>query len=356
LFAIDSLGENVEIVLTQGEHGYADVLTDARVNGGELFIVAFAITTKGDEMLRILQKGIPGVARIEFVTAIPKFHQRDWCGDWGEKASKEIEEYLALLHPEALHASVTVAIVMESHAKMAISERLGYVGSANFSDASADKKEAGVLIRDADAVQQVRAKFKEAFAADIYPYKPDADSLLEAWALLGESRMILTTLTTEFEGYSDPETEEFELRPDDVDVVRSWTSKAATALEIALEVVDGDALDLGGVERPAALDHEIIRADFEALECNDLRHFVRFSRDQFVEDRVQELTAQDPENLDGASEQANQEADEELSERFARAWPVIEPILDRLKALPEALQTAMEAVRRGLDGLKRLRV
>jgi len=349
------LAKGVEIVLTEGEHGYVDVLADAQTAGGELFIVAYAITTRGDGMLDILQQGIAGVDRIEFVTAIPKFNQRDWSGHWGEAASKEIRDYLALLHPDVLHESVSVAIVMNSHAKMAISDRLAYVGSANFSDASAQKKEAGVLIRDAELAQAVRSRFKTTFVNDIYPYGPDADALLAAFALLTESREILKEFVAGIDEYRDPETDALAIGPSEVDLVQHWVSKAAPALDLMLEVVDGNDLILGGIELPVALNSELIRAEIQVLEDNSLTKFLRFSREEYVERRVQELTAYAPDELDAASEQANQEAEEELAARFEQAWLIVEPLLYRLEALPDALDTGLAGLRKGIEGLTHLR-
>jgi hypothetical protein len=139
-----------------------------------------------------------------------------------------------------------------------------------------------------------------------------------------------------------------------VDLVQSWTSKAANALGLALEVVDGDALDEAGIEQPGALNPATIRGDVEALEDDAVDEFVSFSRREYIERRVQELTEQDPEQLDAASEQANQEADEELNERFGPAWLAIEPVLGRLADLPDALQTVSVAVRQALDALEYL--
>jgi hypothetical protein len=65
-----------------------DLLSDARTNGGEVFIVAFAITLKGDRMLWLLKNGIPNVQRIEFITGIPSFHQRDWKSATWRAAAK----------------------------------------------------------------------------------------------------------------------------------------------------------------------------------------------------------------------------------------------------------------------------
>jgi len=349
------LANGVEIILTEGEHGYRDVLADAQAEGGELFIVAYAITTGGDGMLGILQQGIPGISRIEFVTAIPKFNQREWSGHWREAASKEIRDYLALLHPDVVHESVSVAIVMNSHAKMAISDRIAYVGSANFSDASAKKKEAGVLIRDPELARAVRSRFKTTFVHDIYPYGPDADSLLAAFALLTESREILRELVAGIHEYRDPETDALMISPSEVDLVQRWVSKAAPALDLMLEVVDGNDLILGGIELPGAMNSELLRADIQVLEDNSLTNFLRFSREEYVERRVQELTAHSPDDLDAASEQANQEAEEELAELFEQAWLIVEPLLDRLEALPEALDTGLVGLRKAIEGLTHLR-
>ncbi len=348
------LAENVDLLLTEDLHGYEDVLRDAEENGGELFLVAYAITLKGDRMLKLLQTGVPNVQRIEFITGIPSFHRRDWSPKWSVPAKKEIEAYFAVLDPSQLHESVSVAIVTNSHAKIAVSDRVAYVGSANFSDASAQKKEAGVVVRSPALAQEIRRSFKATFADDIYRYNPSALSLVSALQALSEARPALASVEAKLREYTDEDTGELGVGPQHVDDIQSWAARTADALASVAEMLSADALEDAGLETPDLLLPERIGPVVEALTHPDVEEFTAFSRADFVERRVQELTAADPEGLDAASEAANDEAEEEISDRFEKAWGHIKPVLAQVSEFHEAIKSVSVEIRNDLRALRYL--
>lgn len=346
------LANKVSLFFTEGDHGYAPVLADAKDGGGELFFVTYAITLKGDSMLKILQDGIPGVARIEFITCIPSFHHRSWNGKWRENAKAEIKEYLSVLHPDKLHASVSVAIITGSHAKLAVSSRIAYVGSANFTDASAAKKELGVIIRDAEAVRRLPEAFKEAFGADIYHYNPSASNLLSILGEIAEAEGEATALSRQIESYKDPETDQFTLMVGDVRKIQECASRMSRLLGWLIELFSGEPLAEGRIDTPTALEPGALQAHFETIESDQVETFFSFSPEKYVNDRVQDLTAAEPEALDAASEMANQDAAERLEELFDAAWSSLEPIFLQFSSIAEALQAVCKAIK---DDVKSLR-
>jgi hypothetical protein len=144
--------ENSELVLTKNEVGYHKVLEDFKKTK-EIFIVSYNVSTRNDnsELINILKK-LEGV-RIKFVTNIPN---RTF-----NKSDSQIQEYLNILDPKKFASDTSVYFNFSNHSKIIATDNYVYIGSGNFTNASSQKFEAGIVSSDLTIIEKVKSEFIE---------------------------------------------------------------------------------------------------------------------------------------------------------------------------------------------------
>jgi hypothetical protein len=78
-----------------------------------------------------------------------------------EKAEKTIRRYLDRLDPANFKSLARVFFSFKNHAKIIKTDKIAYVGSANFSDESQGNWEAGVILRDPTVLTAIEAVIDE---------------------------------------------------------------------------------------------------------------------------------------------------------------------------------------------------
>lgn len=74
-------------------------------------------------------------------------------------ARQNIQIYISKLNPDNFPGKFTPLFNVHNHAKLIGTENILYIGSANYSNESADNIEAGVLIEDKNFIQELYAEF-----------------------------------------------------------------------------------------------------------------------------------------------------------------------------------------------------
>lgn len=69
-------------------------------------------------------------------------------------ASSNIEIYISILNPDNFPGQFTPYFNFHNHAKLIGTENIVYIGSANYSNESADSIDTGVMIEDKDFIQE----------------------------------------------------------------------------------------------------------------------------------------------------------------------------------------------------------
>lgn len=148
-------------VSLDGELNYAEVLADfshARI----IRILTYNISKnqRHDALLNAL-KGT--TADVQLITNVPSRQNRYYPSAAGLRmrsaARDNINIYISKLNPERISENFNPFFNVRNHAKIICTENIVYIGSANYSNESANNIETGVLIEDKEFIQQLYSEF-----------------------------------------------------------------------------------------------------------------------------------------------------------------------------------------------------
>ncbi|CAI8740189.1 phospholipase D-like domain-containing protein [Bacillus pseudomycoides] len=145
-------GINTDIVLTEGEYGFAEVLDDFK-NANTINIVTFNIRSYEDSVLIKALREVSVTTPINIIINFPA-RRGSSQGELTKQAAIQIYFYLKTLDREKF-GDLNVFFNYSNHAKLVMTNNIAYLGSQNFSDASSDNVELGVLINDNAAVNRI---------------------------------------------------------------------------------------------------------------------------------------------------------------------------------------------------------
>ncbi len=152
-------GITTDIVLTEGEYGFNEVLEDYK-NATFINIVTYNIRSFDDSVLIRALREVESTVPINIVLNIPARQDQyvDRYGKFSEslarKAAMQIRYYLRTLEREKF-GDLNVFFNFSNHAKLVMTNNIAYIGSQNYSDASSENFELGVIIRDFNAIRQI---------------------------------------------------------------------------------------------------------------------------------------------------------------------------------------------------------
>lgn len=110
-------------------------------------------------------------ADVQLITNVPSRMERYFHSPRGESmrsiARDNIRIYISKLDPEHFPSSFKPYFNNHNHAKIIGTENIVYIGSANYSNESADNYETGVLIEDKEFIQRLYAEFFDQIRDDI---------------------------------------------------------------------------------------------------------------------------------------------------------------------------------------------
>ncbi len=152
-------GITTDIVLTEGEYGFNEVLEDYK-NATFINIVTYNIRSFDDSVLIRALREVESTVPINIVLNIPARQNQyvDRYGKFSEslarKAAMQIRYYLRTLEREKF-GDLNVFFNFSNHAKLVMTNNIAYIGSQNYSDASSENFELGVILRDSNAIRQI---------------------------------------------------------------------------------------------------------------------------------------------------------------------------------------------------------
>lgn len=149
-----------EVILSYQENGYQQVVDEFK-NTSYINIVTYNITTyewKADliKVLRKIDKSIPVTLILNIPNRREKYLKRNGEIDYGavDGAKQNIKYTLEVLERSKFE-NLTVYFNFENHAKLLITDKLAYIGSQNFSDASKNNYELGILVNNSDKIIEI---------------------------------------------------------------------------------------------------------------------------------------------------------------------------------------------------------
>ena len=184
---------NAKIVMTRDELGYSEVLEDFST-AEFIYIVTYNISGNNPTLLDKLKEASEDT-EIKVFTNIPS-RFNSYFADWASsKARTQINTYLTRLNPDQFNEFFSSYFVFNNHAKIIMTNNIAYIGSSNFSSESANSIEAGVIIKDKQAILQlkdmvnneVESQAESYYAYDILPLIFHARELEEIRTFLSEN-------------------------------------------------------------------------------------------------------------------------------------------------------------------------
>lgn len=353
------LTSGVKFVYSKNELGYQEVL-DHFESASVITIITFNISEKHNTLVRALQKAGKHCV-INIITNIPKRWESYYGDSVRKKARQTINLYMARLKPEKLGIKPSVFFDFSNHGKIIMTDDIVYVGSANYSEESADNTEFGFISTDKDFINFINAEVLPDVQASAIPYYE-----YDYTALLLEANVVLSAL---FNARNELYEEVYRLH-DDVDgewyyYVEYEATLTVASLDEVLQItseacsVSSDIYD--------AIDTITEGDEDETIEANDIyedllsiysrieeiRNFdtlielSEFDSEEFINQQLQDEYAMEAyeENLESCIESASDEAMSMVWDLTQAAKEDIDDLLSEIDKFREKYALFIENLR-----------
>lgn len=134
-------------------HGF-QALLEKLPTAKSVTIVTYSLDTVPQSQLLDRLRQLQPQCRLTIITNIPNRFE-DYFGRAGSRARKSIDAYLDTLMPGNFHRTSDVYFSFNNHSKILIVDETAYVGSANFTEASANNFEAGVIVAEKSQIDEL---------------------------------------------------------------------------------------------------------------------------------------------------------------------------------------------------------
>jgi hypothetical protein len=344
------------LVLSAEELGFQQVL-DTLPQASRVAILTYNFAKASGELVQRLRE-LPSETRLDIVSNIPETYETYYGPKPIARARRRIDEAKGVLDPKNYQAQTMIRFHLSNHAKIVATDLCAYVGSANFSDESADSVELGFVTTSAPLIAEVFKLFDEvATHAILNPGAGAAKAVLEVQEYLAELRaardMLHQSLFQESDHHYAGVAEYF--APADVPratlrVVEDILELFSTSLKEAREALAGRGLVLPEIDE-SLIDRaqKLIdaRSNFgQLLRFDSVAHAGRVleaNKEAFDEDldRFAQAAAESAQDeRDRLAEQSEEKAQELLS--------VLDALSQTLAGMESSLKAAMskfEAIR-----------
>ncbi|MEG0691862.1 MAG: phospholipase D-like domain-containing protein [Oscillospiraceae bacterium] len=172
-------------VTHEGDINYKEVLDDFQ-QAKIIRIITYNISKnqKFDALLDALKDT---EANIRLITNIPSrmdiYHKSKAGNYMRSNARKNIEIYISKLDPNNFTTNFFPYFNIKNHAKVIGTENIVYIGSANYSNESANNIEAGILIKDKEFIKRLYADFFDKVQEDSLSYFDESFSAFRLFIL-----------------------------------------------------------------------------------------------------------------------------------------------------------------------------
>lgn len=162
------LTANAKFVYSKNELGYQEVL-DNFEKASEITIITYNISEKKNSLISALRK-VGDHCVVNVITNIPSRWERYYGDTFRDKARQKINLYLSKLSPESLGINSAVFFDFSNHGKIIMTDCIVYVGSANYTEDSANNTEFGFVSRDKDFIDYINSEVLPDVQAGAIPY------------------------------------------------------------------------------------------------------------------------------------------------------------------------------------------
>lgn len=162
------INDNAKLVMTRNEFGYEEVLNT--LDDAEFVrIVTYNISKESNDLITKLES-FPENKDVIIITNIPGRFKNYTSSYARVKARDTIDKYIERLNPEKYDADVKTFFNFGNHSKIIMTDKVAYIGSANFSDESKHSNECGTVIYDKKVIKEINDIFVQMQIDEAVPY------------------------------------------------------------------------------------------------------------------------------------------------------------------------------------------
>lgn len=159
---------DAKFVYSKNELGYQEVLDNFEM-ASEITIITYNISEKKNALVSALKKAGEHCV-VNIITNIPSRWETYYGDTFRDKARQKINLYLLKLKPESLGIKSTVFFDFSNHGKIIMTNCIVYIGSANYSEESANNTEFGFISRDKEFIDYINSEVLSDVQASAIPY------------------------------------------------------------------------------------------------------------------------------------------------------------------------------------------
>lgn len=159
---------DAKFVYSKNELGYQEVLDNFEM-ASEITIITYNISEKKNALVSALKKAGEHCV-VNIITNIPSRWETYYDDTFRDKARQKINLYLLKLKPESLGIKSTVFFDFSNHGKIIMTDCIVYIGSANYSEESANNTEFGFISRDKEFIDYINSEVLSDVQASAIPY------------------------------------------------------------------------------------------------------------------------------------------------------------------------------------------
>ena len=353
------LTANAKFVYSKNELGYQEVL-DNFEKASKITIITYNISEKKSALVSALKKAGEHCV-INVITNIPSRWEKYYSDTFRDNAKRKINLYLLKLSPEKLGINPTVFFDFSNHGKIIMTDSVVYVGSANYSEESANNTEFGFISRDKEFLNFIDSEVLPDVKTSSIPYYE-----YDYTALLLEANVVLSAI---YNIKNELHDEVYRLH-DDVDgewyyyVEHEATLTISTldnivkiigeACKVSSKIYDTiDNITNGDEDELIVANnvYEDLLTQFSGIEeirgSDTIIELSEFDSEKYINQKLQEEYAMEAyeDNLDNCIERASDEAQNIILDLTQAAKDDIDELIGEIQSFCETYSSFIEILR-----------
>ena len=353
------LAADVKFVYSKNELGYQEVL-DNFEKASKITIITYNISNKKNDLVSALRK-VGEHCVVNIITNIPSRWETYYGHTFQNKARQQINVYLSKLRPESLGINSKVFFDFSNHGKIIMTDCIVYVGSANYSEESANYTEFGFISRDKDFINYINSEVLpdiQTSAIPYYEYNYTA-LLLEASVALSSVYNVKNELYEEvYRLHDGVDGERYYYIEHEVTLTVATLDKVVQIVSEACKVASDiyDAIDtiINSDEDKIIATNDVyekllaLESKIEKIRSFDtLIELSEFDLEEYINQQLQEEYAMDAyeDNLENCIEMASGEAMSIVWDLTQRAKKDIDDLIEEVQKFCEIYSSLIENLR-----------
>lgn len=159
---------NAKFIYSKNELGYQEVL-DRFETASQITIITYNISEKQNTLVDALKK-VKDHCVINVITNIPNRWETYYGDTFRNRAKQKINLYMKKLEPKKIGLKTSVFFDFSNHGKIIMTDTIIYVGSANYSEESANNTEYGFISEDKNLLEFINSEVLPNVQAQANPY------------------------------------------------------------------------------------------------------------------------------------------------------------------------------------------